>query len=144
MQDNEIKVPLYPKNNKCIGWGVSISTKPKGHEMKRFPAGFQKTMEIWLNYKILIDEKNHFFCSKCLYENEEIPFKFCNEINSEYILNILTKSFKKNKKKEKELKMGKKNPSIFFETLEDENILESSGISKKNLNEVSIILQHPI
>ena len=40
--------------------------------------------------------------------------------------------------------MEKKNPTIFFETLEDENILESSGISKKNLNGVSIILQHPI
>ena len=67
---NAIKVPLYSKMNKCISCGVSVGSNAKGKTLKRIPAGFDKTFNLWLNYKILIDEKHHYFYSNC-FENEE-------------------------------------------------------------------------
>ena len=146
----EIKVPFYPRNSKCIRCGVSVSTKPKSHEMKRIPAVFEKTIKIWLNQKILIDENHHYFYSSCFYNDDEIPSKLSNEVNYDYLLLLLTKSFKKIKKN-KENQKNEKNELILnrkrfftFDSFVDEIIIQLSGISKKNLNEISIILNKPI
>ena len=147
----EIRVPVYPKNSKCVECGVSVSSKPKGHEMKRISAGFDKMMMIWLNYKILIDKNHHYFCSTCFSNDDnKIPFKLTNEVNFDYLLSLLTESFKKikkntenQKKKKNELILHRK-PFFSSDSFENENIIQLSGISKKNLNELSILLNQPI
>ena len=149
----EIKVPFHSKKSKCVCCGISVGSKGKSHQMKKIAAGFQKTMDLWLKYQILIDFKHHFFCSNCFKNDVEIPFKYSNEINNEYLLSLLTKSFvkiekekqqKKEKIKKKEKRKGKKYPLFSFESFEYENIIYLSGISKKNLIDLSQIINHPI
>ena len=94
-QNKAIKVPMYGKRNKCIDCGSNVASKSSSHTKKGIPAGFRKSLEMWLNYQILIDKYNHFFCLSCFELNSEIPSKYSDNIDHEYLLRIITKSFKK-------------------------------------------------
>lgn len=143
----KIKVPFYSKINNCISCGCKVGIIGKSHIKKRVMSGFDKLISIWIKQKVLIDEKNHYFCNECFLVEKDIKFKY-EDVDFDEIIKIIDKSFnliekyKRKIEKEKPKKNELKNlPILKIEKINDVMFKKLVGFSRENFFEISEIIK---